>query len=68
MIIKTLNDYQEKAIDSGRKVSQTSALPVRAKISRMKEVKEEDFEKFYNDIIKEIADEYGTIIEGVQNV
>ncbi len=68
MIIKTLNDNQEKVIDAGRKVSQTSTLPVRSKISRMKEVKEEDFEKFYNNIIKEINDEYNSIIEGVENV
>ncbi len=68
MIIKTLNDNQEKAIDAGRKVSQTTTLPVRSKISRMKEVNEEDFDKFYNNIIKEINDEYNSIIEGVENV
>ncbi len=68
MIIKTLNDLQEKAIDAGRKVSQTTTLPVRPKISRMKEVKEEDFEKFYNDIIKEMNNEYNSIIEGVESV
>jgi len=68
MIIKTLNDLQEKAIDAGRKISQTTTLPVRPKISRMKEVKEEDFEKFYNDIIKEMNNEYNSIIEGVESV
>ncbi len=67
-IIKTLNDYQEKAIDAGKKLTQTSSLPVRSKISRMKEIKEGDFEKFYNGIIKEIEDEYNSIMEGVQNV
>ncbi len=68
MIIKTLNDYQEKAIDAGKKLTQTSSLPVRSKISRMKEIKEEDFEKFYNGIVKEIMDEYNSIMEGIQNV
>jgi V/A-type H+-transporting ATPase subunit A len=68
MIIKTLNEMQEKAIEAGLKVTQTSTLPVRMKIARMKEIKEEDFEKFYKDVIKEINDEYNNIMEGVESV
>ena len=68
MIIKTLNEMQEKAIETGLKVTQTSTLPVRMKIARMKEIKEEDFEKFYKDVIKEINDEYNNIMEGVESV
>ncbi|WP_337861009.1 V-type ATP synthase subunit A [Ferroplasma sp.] len=68
MIIKTLNDMQEKAIDSGLKVTQTATLPVRMKISRMKEITENDFEKFYSDIIKEINNEYNNVMEGVESV
>ncbi len=67
-IIKTVNDFQERAIDSGLKVTQTGTLPVRNKISRMKEVPEKDFDKFYNDIIKEIKNEYENIMEGAENV
>jgi V/A-type H+-transporting ATPase subunit A len=68
MIIKTLNEMQEKSIDAGLKVTQTATLPVRMKISRMKEIKEEDFNKFYNDVIKEINNEYNNIMEGVESV
>ncbi|MEM0140109.1 MAG: V-type ATP synthase subunit A [Ferroplasma sp.] len=68
MIIKTVNDYQEKSIDNGMKVTQTATLPVRNKISRMKEIPEKDFEKFYNDTIKEIGNEYGNITESVKSV
>ena len=68
MIIKTLNEMQEKAIDAGLKVIQTATLPVRMKISRMKEMTENDFERFYNEVIKEINNEYDNIMEGVENV
>ncbi|WMT51549.1 MAG: V-type ATP synthase subunit A [Ferroplasma sp.] len=68
MIIKTLNEMQEKSIDAGLKVTQTATLPVRMKISRMKEIKEEDFNKFYNDVIKEINNEYNNIMESVESV
>ena len=68
MIIKTLNEMQEKAIDAGLKVTQTATLPVRMKISRMKEITEDGFEKFYNEVIKEINNEYDNIMEGVENV
>ncbi|HII82280.1 MAG TPA: V-type ATP synthase subunit A, partial [Ferroplasma sp.] len=68
MIIKTLNEMQEKAIDAGLKVIQTATLPVRMKISRMKEITENDFERFYNEVIKEINNEYDNIMEGVENV
>jgi len=43
-------------------------FPVRMKISRMKEIPENDFEKFYNDVIKEINNEYDNIMEGVESV
>ena len=59
---------QEKAIDAGLKVIQTATLPVRMKISRMKEITENDFERFYNEVIKEINNEYDNIMEGVENV
>ncbi|ARD85660.1 A-type ATP synthase subunit A [Ferroplasma acidiphilum] len=67
-IIKTLNEMQEKSIASGLKLTQTATLPVRMKISRMKEIPENDFEKFYNDVIKEINNEYDNIMEGVESV
>ncbi len=67
-IIRTLNEMQEKAIASGLKLTQTATLPVRMKISRMKEIPENDFEKFYNDVIKEINNEYDNIMEGVESV
>ena len=67
-IIKTLNEMQEKSIASGLKLTQTATLPVRMKISRMKEIPENDFEKFYNDVIKEINNEYDNLMEGVESV
>ena len=47
------------------RIPQVAQFPVRMKISRMKEITENDFERFYNEVIKEINNEYDNIMEGV---
>ncbi len=62
-IIKTVYDMQLNAVNHGMKISQLASIPARSKISRMKEVSENDFPSFYKNIIKEINDEYNSMIE-----
>ncbi|SMD30618.1 V-type ATP synthase subunit A [Picrophilus oshimae] len=62
-IIKTVYEMQMNALNHGMKISQITSIPARSKISRMKEVSEQDFPAFYKNIIKEINDEYNSMIE-----
>lgn len=55
--IMKMGRAQTEAIEKGAQMRQLQSLPVREKISRMKEVREEDFEKYYSELEKEIEEE-----------
>lgn len=51
---------QNTAIEGGASMDQLSSLPVREKISRMKEIKESDFKVYFEGLMQEIADQVKT--------
>ena len=53
--IMEMGRFQNEALERGATMEQLSTLPVRERISRMKEVKEEQVEAFFADLLKEIA-------------
>ena len=59
-----LGKKQEKAIESGLAMNQLQSFPSRAKISRMKEVKEQDVDKFFSDLSQEMKDDFASIKGG----
>ncbi|GGM66411.1 ATP synthase subunit A [Thermogymnomonas acidicola] len=63
--IMKMGRAQTEAIEKGAQMRQLQSLPVREKISRMKEVREEDFEKYYSELEKEIEEEVRPLAEAV---
>ncbi|MCL4451226.1 MAG: V-type ATP synthase subunit A [Candidatus Thermoplasmatota archaeon] len=61
-----LGKKQEKAIDKGNTMDQLQRLPSRSKISRMKEVKENDVKDFFNSLWKEMDSDFSAILGGEQ--
>lgn len=60
MIMKLVIEYYEKAklaIEKGADIKEVSQLPVREKIGRFKYVKQDNIEKQFDDIIKEISEQ-----------
>ena len=53
--IMEMGRFQNEALERGATMEQLSTLPVRERISRMKEVKEEQVEVFFADLLKDIA-------------
>lgn len=53
--IMEMGRLQNEALERGASMDQLSSLPVREKISRMKEVKEDETKKFFEGLMKEIA-------------
>lgn len=53
--IMEMGRYQNEALERGATMEQLSSLPVRERISRMKEVKEEQAEAFFAELLREIA-------------
>lgn len=64
--IMELSRMQGDAVEKGVTMMQLQGITVRSKISRMKEVREEDMQKYFDDVIKEISDEVGRIAGGVE--
>ncbi len=63
--ILELGRKQTAAVDKGLGMVQLQGIRVRGKISRMKEVKEEEFQKYYDDVMKEIDSEIGSLTEEI---
>ncbi len=63
--ILELGRKQTEAVDKGLGMVQLQGIRVRSKISRMKEVKEDDFQKYYEDVMKEIDSEIGSLTEEI---
>ena len=64
--IMELSRMQGDAVEKGVTMMQLQGITVRSKISRMKEVREENMQKYFDDVIKEISDEVGRIAGGVE--
>ncbi len=58
--IMEMGRLQNDALERGATMEQLSSLPVREKISRMKETKEEDVEKFFSGLLEEIREQLKT--------
>ena len=58
-----MNSHQNMAIEKGLTMGQLQSLPVREKISRMKEIKEEDFDQYYEGVLKDIKDQIQNLME-----
>jgi V/A-type H+-transporting ATPase subunit A len=52
--IVEMSKRQNEAIDRGVTMDKLSSLPVREKISRMKEVRDSEFRQYYEGLIEEI--------------
>jgi V/A-type H+-transporting ATPase subunit A len=61
-----LGKKQEKAIDRGNTMDQLQRLPSRSKISRMKEVKENDVKVFFASLWKEMDSDFSSMLGGEQ--
>ena len=61
-----LGKKQEKAIDRGNTMDQLQRLPSRSKISRMKEVKENDVKDFFASLWKEMDSDFSSMLGGEQ--
>ncbi len=68
LILKAIVEYgrqTSEAIRKGVAATEFSALPVRAKISRMKWTPEQDVKKMFEDVMKELADSTSTLEKAV---
>ena len=64
--IVELGKKQEKAIDKGNTMDQLQRLPSRSRISRMKEVKEQDVKSFFESLRKDMDSDFSAIFGGEQ--
>lgn len=64
--IVELGRKQEKAIERGSNMDTIQRLPSRGKISRMKEVREEDVKNFFDTLWKEMDSDFSPLIGGEQ--
>jgi len=63
-IILKFYELSSKALEVGVPLEKVRALPVRAKIARLKHVPYEDFSKVYESLSKELADSFKKLMEG----
>lgn len=63
--ILNLGRKQNEAVEKGLAMVQLQGIRVRTKISRMKEVKEEDFQNYYDSVIKETDSELNSLREEI---
>ncbi len=61
--ILTLGRKQSDSLDKGLQMAQLQSIKARGKISRMKEVKEEEFQAYYDTLIKEMNDQIDGLLE-----
>lgn len=61
--ILTLGREQSAALDKGLQMAQIQSIPVRSKISRMKEVKEEEFQVYYDTLMTEMKSQMEDLLE-----
>ncbi len=61
--IITLGRQQSDALDKGLQMAQIQGIGVRARISRMKEVKEEEFQAYYDSVMSEMTEQIGKLLE-----
>ncbi|MCS7107939.1 MAG: V-type ATP synthase subunit A [Sulfolobales archaeon] len=68
MMMDIILKYYKKAYDvllQGVPLVSIKELPIRAKISRMKEVSPNEFSKFYVNIVNEIEESFNNLVKGV---
>ena len=61
--ILTLGREQSAAIDRGLQMAQIQSIKVRPKISRMKEVREEEFQTYYDSLMSEMKEQMEDLLE-----
>lgn len=61
--ILKLGEKQSESVDRGLSMSAIQSLQVRQKISRMKEVKDDDIEEYYNGILEDIKKQFSSLLE-----
>ena len=61
--ILTLGREQSNALDKGMQMAQIQGIGARSRISRMKEVKEEEFQAYYDSVMSEMKDQIGKLLE-----
>ncbi|HKJ96683.1 MAG TPA: V-type ATP synthase subunit A, partial [Thermoplasmataceae archaeon] len=61
--ILKLGRKQSESVDRGLSMNAIQSLPVRQKISRMKEIKDDNFEDYYNEIQADIKNQFSSLLE-----
>ena len=61
--ILALGREQSSALDKGMQMAQIQGIGARSRISRMKEVKEEEFQAYYDSVMSEMKDQIGKLLE-----
>lgn len=67
-MIITYGELQTRAVESGNLMSQLQGLNARDRISRMKEIRENDFRKYYEDSLNEIRQSFSQYMKEVEKV
>ncbi len=63
-MITSFGEWQTHAVEKGTLMAQIQGLKVRERISRMKEIKDQDFKQYYEDSIKEIETVFRPLVAG----
>ncbi len=61
--ILTLGREQSGALDKGLQMGQIQSMGARSRISRMKEVREDEFQAYYDSVMTEMKDQIGKLLE-----
>ncbi len=61
--IVKLGRKQSESVDRGMTMNAIQSLQVRQKISRMKEVKDDDFEKYHKEIMDDMQKQFSSLLE-----
>ncbi len=61
--ILKLGRKQSESVDKGLSMGAIQALQVRQKISRMKEIKDDNFEDYYNEMLSDIKTQFSSLLE-----
>lgn len=64
-MITRFGELQSQAVEKGTLMSQIQGMNVRERISRMKEIKDQDFGKYYEDSMNEIMEAFVPLTGGV---